>query len=308
MRAVRIADGGVGVVDVAEPDGPGLVVDVVSSSICGTDLGLVAAGRGGFTLGHEFVGVVDGTPYAIEPTVYCGRCEQCRAGSTQRCVGDHGNLGIFRDGGLAERALVPETALVALPTGLDPESACLVEPTAVAWHGLQAARTAPGERVAVVGGGSIGLLAVACARAFGHPVDLEARHRGQVEAGERLGAGRPSGVYDVVIEATGSASGVARCVELARPGGRVVILGVFFGLLPVPGTESLVKELTFTLAMAYGRQDGRREVEAAADLLAAVPEIAAALITHRFALADAPQAFATASARGSGAIKVVIAP
>src|SRR5690606_11626223 len=107
--------------------------------------------------------------------------------------------------------------LVPLPAGLDVRDACLVEPAAVAWHGVDRAAVVPGERVVVVGGGSIGLLAVAAARRKGHQVDLDARHPHQIEAGERLGAGRPSGVYDVVIEAAGSESGLARCAELARP-------------------------------------------------------------------------------------------
>ncbi len=308
MRAVRIAGDGVEVTEVDEPAGPGLVVDVVSSSICGTDLALVAAGLGGFTLGHEFVGTVDGVAYAIEPTFYCGTCDQCRAGATQRCVGDHANLGIFLDGGLADRARVAPTALVPLPEGLGPTAGCLVEPAAVSWHGLRLAAVEPGERVVVVGGGSIGLLAVAAARAMGHEVDLVARHPHQRAAGERLGAGVPSGTYDVVVEAAGSASGVAEGVDLARPGGRMVLLGVFWDTVPVPGPASLVKELTFVPAMAYGRHDGVREVDEAAALLAGRPEIADALITHHFGLDEAPEAFRVATDRRSGANKVDIEP
>jgi 2-desacetyl-2-hydroxyethyl bacteriochlorophyllide A dehydrogenase len=308
MRAVRITGDGVEVTEVDEPEGSGVMVDVVSSSICGTDLGLVAAGLSGFTLGHEFVGTVDGVAYAIEPTIYCGSCPECRVGATQRCVGEHGNLGIFVDGGLADRARVAPTALVALPEGLGPLAGCLVEPAAVSWHGLRRAAVEPGERVVVVGGGSIGLLAVAAAVAMGHPVDLVARHPHQRAAGERLGAGTPSGHYDVVIEAAGSAGGVAEGVELARPGGRMVLLGVFWDTVPVPGPASLVKELTFTPAMAYGRHDGIREVDEAAALLAGRPEIADALITHRFSLDDAAEAFRVATDRSAGAIKVVIEP
>jgi 2-desacetyl-2-hydroxyethyl bacteriochlorophyllide A dehydrogenase len=310
MRAVRNTDNGVAVVEVDEPTGPGVRLEVASSSICGTDVNFITMGVQGFTYGHEFAGVAaDGRAYAVEPTLHCGRCDECRAGNTQRCTsGAQGNLGIFRDGGLADAIIVPEYTLVALPDGLDVRDACLVEPAAVAWHGMRRAAVQPGERVAVVGGGSIGLLAVAAARRMGVPVDLEARHPHQVAAGERLGAGRPSGLYDVVIDAAGSESGLARCAELARPEGRVVLLGVYQGLVPFPGVAGLVKELSIVNAMAYGSHDGVRETDEVAAMLAADPEIARTVITHRFPLDDIAEAFRVASDRAAGAIKVVLHP
>jgi threonine dehydrogenase-like Zn-dependent dehydrogenase len=298
----------VGVADVDEPDGPGVLVEVTSSSICGTDLNFIAMGATGFIYGHEFAGLVDGVPYAIEPTLYCGTCAECQAGFTQRCLNMIGNMGIFTNGGLCERLLVPEYTLVPLPTTLGAEDACLVETAAVAMHGVRRAAIVPGERVVVVGGGSIGLMAVASVRHLGHAVDLEARHPAQLAAGERLGSGTPSGVYDVVIEAAGSASAVNRCVELAAPGARVVSLGVFHDAIALPGLTMLTKELTFLTAMAYGRDGGVRETELVATMLGAHPEIAQTLITHRFALADAKEAFRVAADRASGAIKVVLHP
>lgn len=308
MRGVRSTSAGPSVVEVEEPAGDGALVEVVSSGICGTDLGFLAMGPLDFTFGHEFAGTVDGVPYAVEPTLFCGICAQCRSGHTQRCTGEHSNLGIFVDGGLADRVRVPAENLVALPAGLDVADACLVEPGSVAWHGVRRAAVEPGERVVVVGGGSIGLLAVAAARRMGHQVDLEARHPHQRAAGERLGAGSPHGEYDVVIEAAGSESGLERCTELARPGGRVVLLGVYHGLVPVPGVMTLVKELSWLGAMAYERHDGTREVDEVAAMLAAEPDIAAALITHRFPLDDAAEAFRVAADRAAGAIKVTLHP
>ena len=111
-----------------------------------------------------------------------------------------------------------------------------------------------------------------------------------------------------MIEAAGSESGLARCAELARPGGRVVLLGVYFGLVPVPGVTTLVKELTWSGAMAYGRHDGIRDFDEGAALLAAQPDLVATIITHRFALDDAAEAFRVAADRAAGAIKVVIHP
>jgi threonine dehydrogenase-like Zn-dependent dehydrogenase len=308
VKAVRNTDEGVRVVHVDEPSGPGVVVDVASSSICGTDLGLVGAGLSGFTIGHEFAGLVDGVPYAIDPSISCGSCDQCRAGHTQRCVGPHSNLGIFVDGGLCERVIVPSANLVPLSPDLPLEDACLVEPAGVAWHGARRAAIVPGERVVVVGGGSIGLLAVAAVRHLGHDVALVARHPHQIQVGERLGAQSPSGHYDVVLEAAGSESGLVTAAELARPGGRVVVLGVFTAAAPIPGALTLVKELSWIGAMAYGRHDGVRDLDEATALLASSPELRDTLITHRFSLDESPQAFAVAASRSEGSIKVGIYP
>jgi threonine dehydrogenase-like Zn-dependent dehydrogenase len=314
MRGVRWGNDEV-VVDHSVPEptpAPGvgdIVLDVAAASICGSDLDFMRTQEPRVVLGHEFAGWFDGVPYAVEPTVFCGACEQCTQGHTNRCVGEHTNIGIYRDGGLADRVLIPRYALVTLPVGLDVRDASLVEPTSVSWHGVGRAAIEPGERVVVVGGGSIGLLAVGCVRHLGHDVALEARHPHQHAAGERLGATTPSGLYDVVIETAGSASGLVRSAELVRPGGRVVLLGNFQPVAPVPGAATLVKEITWIGASGRGRHDGGvRESDEVAAVLAADPDIPRTVITHRFPLADAREAFRVAADRASGAIKVVLEP
>ncbi|MER6951036.1 alcohol dehydrogenase catalytic domain-containing protein [Nonomuraea sp. NPDC000554] len=310
MLAVRNTDAGIQVQDVVAPEGSGVRLDIASAGICGTDVAFVASGLQGFTFGHEFAGTTaDGAAFVVEPSIYCGRCPECAAGNTQRCADPaHGTLGIFRDGGMTESVVVPEYTLLPLPAALPVRDACLVEPGAVAWHGVRKAEMRPGERMVVVGGGSIALLAAAVARHLGFDVDVEARYEHQRSAAERLGAGRPKGDYDVVIDAAGSPSGLARCAELAAVGGRVVVLGVYNDTIGLPATHSLIKELTYVNAMAYGRPDGVREFGQVADMLAARPEIAETVITHRFPLNDAVEAFRVARDRSAGAIKVVLEP
>ena len=310
MRAVRNTDQGILVAEADEPEGPGVRLTIASTGICGTDVNFAAGGVQGYTYGHEFAGTAaDGRCYAVEPTVYCGDCDQCRVGHVLRCnAPEHGTLGIFRDGGMCDVVTVPENMLVRLPSGLDVRDACLVEPASVAWRGVRRAALEPGERVAVVGGGSIGLLAAAEARQRGLHVDVEVRHKHQRVAADRLGIGSAEGAYDVVIDAAGSETGLARCADLARPGGRVVLLGVYQHTVPIPGVVSLVKELTYVHSIAYSRHDGVRDTEQAAALLAGNPEIAQTVITHRFPLDDAAEAFRVAGDRASGAIKVVLHP
>jgi 2-desacetyl-2-hydroxyethyl bacteriochlorophyllide A dehydrogenase len=216
-------------------------------------------------------------------------------------------LGIMQDGGMVEQFRVPSNKLIDLPRGLDVMSASLVEPASVAWHGVRIGGTSPETRVAVVGGGSIGQLASVAAQDQGAgEVALEARHPHQQEIREEFGVGEPAGLYDVVVEAAGSASSIQRCVELAKPGATIVVLGVVSGPLDVPFGSLLTKELRLIASLSYCGHAGQREMRLAAEMLASRPEIASSLITHRYPLEDAAEAFRMAADRKSGAIKVVV--
>jgi threonine dehydrogenase-like Zn-dependent dehydrogenase len=310
MRAVRHTSRGIELLEVPPPTGAGVRVRVRSSGICGTDLVMTKGGPLPFTLGHEFAGLLsDGSAVAVEPIDACGTCDQCATGHYQRCrSGIEVFYGIGTDGGLCDEILVPSRCLHPLPPELPVADACLAEPTAVALHGLRLAGVGPGQRVAVLGGGSIGLLAVAGAVDAGADVDLVARHPAQIEAGERLGAGTPHGSYDLVIDAAGSASALATGVELAQPGGALLLLAVYFDQVPLLGVPLLSKELTVLNAMAYSHHDGGSDFGRAVELLAARPEIADTLITRRFPLDEAAEGFRMAADRASGSIKVVLEP
>ena len=208
---------------------------------------------------------------------------------------------------MAEQFRAPARHLVPLPPGLDVADGALVEPAAVSWHGLRIGGTGPDTRVAVVGGGAVGLLAVAAARSMGAAdVGLEARYDAQHEAGERLGATAVSDRYDVVVEAAGSASALARSVELVAPGGSVVVLGVHYAPVELDLLSLFLKEARVVPSMAYCRHDDGRDMAEAAEMLAAHPEVVHTLVTHRFPLSEAEEAFRVAADRAAGAIKVVL--
>jgi threonine dehydrogenase-like Zn-dependent dehydrogenase len=309
VRAVRSVEGRPAVLEVDDPTGDWPLLEMAAASICGSDLTLVGWNLP-TTLGHEFAGTVDGVAYCVEPTVRCGDCDQCRIGATQRCRGSapHGIIGVAFDGGLADRVAVPAGCLVPLPDGLAVADASLVEPLAVSWHALKRAAAAPGERVLVVGGGSVGLLTVAAARAMALDVDLDARHDHQRAAGDRLGAGSPRGQYDITVEAAGTDTALATCVRRTTPGGRVALVGMAQSDRQVPSIPFVMNELSLLGCNCYDSGGGGREFARAAAVLAADPEIAATVITHRFPLAEATEAFRVAADRGSGAIKVVLHP
>ncbi len=312
MKAVRSGNGAVSVVDLDEPPGTGEMLDMQATSICASDLSYVSIGSTN-VLGHELAGRrADGTPVVVEAIYGCLECDQCRRGAYNLCpTHSQRALGIFADGGMAEQFRAPPERLVDVPPGLDLRDACLVEPTSVSWHALRLADTGPGTRVAVVGAGALGLLAVAGARRMGAgEVALEARHPHQREAGERLGAvvGGTRNTYEVVVEAAGSAESLARCGELVAPGGTIVVLGVHFGPVQLDWLPLFNKEARVIPSLGYCAHDGLREMDEAAAMLAEDPEIAQTLITHRYPLEDAEEAFRTAADRGSGAIRVVLEP
>jgi threonine dehydrogenase-like Zn-dependent dehydrogenase len=310
MRGVRHTEHGIEVLDVPDPEGGDEIVHVRAASICGSDLHMMAMGPLECTLGHEFAGVLDdGTAVAVDPTSGCGKCDQCARGATHLCrTGAQRVLGLGADGGLADAASTRGHGLVSLPVGLATQDACLVEPLGVATHGVRLAGLRGRERVAVVGAGAIGLAAVAATRSWSDDVGLVARHDAQIAAGERLGARTANGEYDVVFEAAGTESALATAADLCRPNGMIVFLSTHWEPVPIPGIPALMKELGFQWSYCYSAHDHGHDLDDAAALLASNPEIAATLVTHRFPLDDAAEAFRVAADRASGAIKVVLEP
>jgi threonine dehydrogenase-like Zn-dependent dehydrogenase len=310
MIAVRGAAGGVRLVETDEPGGDGELVEVRSVSICASDLRYLASGSERI-IGHEIAGVTaDGAPVIVEGFVSCGRCHWCARGSANLCrLAGARILGLTADGGMAGYFRAPRHALVPIPEGLSLANASVAEPAAVAWHACRKAGVSGQTRVLVVGAGAIGILAVLAARALGAPeVGLAARHRFQREAGERFGATAPDGQYDVVIEASGTESGLVQAINLARPQGTVSTVSVFPADVTWPYRAAFLKEVCVVPSIGYGAEGGQRELGQAAALLAACPEITATLITGRFGIDEAPRAFAVVAARPPGTFKVVVHP
>jgi len=307
---VRITADGFRVVEVPDSPTTGVRVSVASSGICGSDLHLAAFGPSEVTLGHEFCGRLDdGTPVAAHPAVRCGRCARCRAGEEQQCSAAFDSMyGVSLDGGLADQAWVDRACARPLPPTLSLEVACLVEPIAVALHGAHRAGVVAGTRVLVIGAGPIGLCAGAVARGLGASVDTLARRTERQAAAERLGARPgPGSDYDIVLDAAGTQSSLDRAVARVRPGGTIGVLASFWEPVTI-GMALLMKEVTLVPAFTYGHHHEVSEFEEAVQVLDAAPELAETVITHRFPLDDAAEAFRVAADRTSGAIKVVVVP
>ncbi|OHV39097.1 MULTISPECIES: zinc-dependent alcohol dehydrogenase [Pseudofrankia] len=315
MKAVRSAGGAVSVIDVDLPPGEGdELLTMKSASICSSDLMYLRYGLSQ-VVGHELAGVrADGTPVIVEAVFGCGTCDQCQIGRYNLCpVHFTRALGANADGGMAEQFRAPSPRLVPVPDGLAVTDASLAEPAAVSWHALRLAGTGKDTSVAVVGAGALGLLAVAGARRLGAPeVTLDARHRHQAEAGERLGARiGADGRYDVVLDAAGTTESLARAIELVGPRGTVVSVAVHMGPVEIAWSTLFHLEARVIPSVGYCTHDDGAggsvtELAEVAAMLAENPEIPKTLITHRFPLEDAAEAFRVAGDKTTGAIRVVV--
>lgn len=311
MRAVCFKDGEVELREINETPDEGTRVHVRSIGICGSDLHMLEMKSPlQCVAGHEVAGVLDdGIAVAVEPLVPCDECANCRAGDYNLChSGAVRTLGVGRNGGMSDEVNVPESCLVYLPSNVDVRDACLVEPLAVAVHGMRQAALDGNQRVAVIGGGTVGLCAVAVARAGNTTVGLSARYDHQVAAGNLLGAKEIEGQYDLVVESAGTEKAVNRAIKLCRPKGKVLMLGTHWDGLSFPQMAAMLKEITIISSYMYCADGPVRDFDVAAMLLSRNPGIAKALITHRYPLAEVKHAFAVARDRKAGAIKVVLEP
>ena len=311
MRGVKMTSDGIRVVSSSTEPADGTVrVTVTSSGICGSDLHLASFGPSWVILGHEFCGTLDdGTPVAVLPVIHCGSCDRCRSGEDQQCRNALGAMyGVTLDGGLADEAWVDPSCAKPLPEGLALEHANLVEPLAVALHGIHRAGVIEGMRILVLGAGPIGLCAIAAARHLGAKVDVEGHRPGRMAAADRLGASTAVGSdYDVVLDAAGTQSSLNRATELARPGGTLGILGTFWSPVEL-GVSFQMKEVTLVPAFTYGHHHGVGEFTEAATILRELPDLPDAMVTHHFGLDDAAEAFRVAGDREEEPVKVVVHP
>lgn len=181
--------------------------------------------------GHELCGieVASGRRVVAINSVPCGACPACARGDEAQC-----ERRTLLNGAYAELIAVPERNLLPVPSGLAPEVAALVEPLACCLHGVERAEVRPGDAVAVLGAGAIGLMLSACvADAGGRPVIVGGRPERRALATEFGAVAGDGAGADVAIEATGTEEGWRDATALARRGGTVVL---FSGL---PGSTQV---------------------------------------------------------------------
>jgi len=340
-RQIRVAPG-----DPPGEPGPGEArLRITSVGICGSDLHAWRDGRSAgrtlspeqpLVLGHEFAGLVDavgadaldgtgrpltpGTLVAVDPAQPCGRCEMCRLGHPNLCLHLH-FCGLWPDhGALQTRLTVPAATCFPLPADIDAAGGALLETLGVAIHAVDLAHIRPGQSVAVLGAGPVGLLALQMAKLAGaaplivtEPLAARAAMARQLGADVVIETGKPDAVaailnatqqrgVDVAIEAAFSGQTVIQAADMLRPGGRLVVVGI---------SEDNRFELEHEtarrkgLTIAFSRRM-KHTYPRAIDLVQRGRVALDPLITHRYPLARTDEAFDLTGRYADGVIKAII--
>lgn len=348
MKAIYIDEPGkVSIRDVEMPvrkEGEALL-KVLYGGICGSDLGSY---RGTFAYfdypripGHEFAaeiveidenerGLKPGMTVTCNPYFNCGHCYSCRRGILNACM-DNQTMGCQRDGAFCEYITMPVERIYD-GKGLSAKALAAIEPFCISYHGVQRAGVKPGDKVLVIGGGTIGVLAANAAKALGGEVylcDIPAAKEKLLRSQEMFGfAGtvfnegaesldaavkqitgcedvngtQMGNGFDVCIEAVGLPSTFQSCIDCAAFGGRVVLIGVGKQNLDFNFTMIQKKELN-----VYGSRNAlKKDFLELIDLVKEGTIDLEKIVTNVYNFHDAAQAFEDFSTKGGSMLKVGI--
>jgi len=320
MLALRVERKKLAVREIEVPHGgPEALVRVLLSGICNTDLE-IARGYAGFqgTIGHEFVGIVTdardaslvGQRVVGEINAGCHDCELCATGDSRHCP-DRTVLGIHgRDGAHAEFLRLPVKNLLPVPDRVADEHAVFAEPLAAACGIMERVAIESGDRVAIIGDGKLGLLCAQAIALSGAATLLVGKHADKLRIAERRGietattktAGKRKREFAVVVEASGSPSGLAAALELLRPRGTLVLKSTFHG----PGSFDAIDQARLVVdeLSIVGSRCGR--MQPALELLKKGALDIDSLISEEYPLARGVHAMQRAATRG--VLKVFLRP
>jgi threonine dehydrogenase-like Zn-dependent dehydrogenase len=333
MRAAQyLGPGRIEAVEVPKPSiGPGeALVGVEACGMCGSDLFILSGAhpraKAPLTIGHEFCGRVaalgketggfrEGDRVAVYPLISCGACLMCKTGNSHVCR-QLKLYGIDAPGGMAEFVKLPLSSLIPI-SALSPKIGALIEPLAVAVHGVRRAPLKGAKTIAVIGAGPIGLLTALVTQsrstaqvvisdvlpsrvALAKQLDLQAVAAGD-EMTEFISNSTNGEGADVVFECVGVGATAASMIELARCCGTVINLGVFKKPAEVDLQALNFRQITLVGSRVYTRED----FEAAVRLAPELP--LGPIVTDLFPLEEVGAAFQKFRA-GEGVCKVLMQP
>ncbi len=304
------------------------------AGVCGSDLhaykGLHPFRKPPVVLGHEISGYVEeigpgvtgfakGDPVTVMPALGCGDCVLCREGKTNICLkkkvpGSGDWLGTF-----AEYFAAPARITYKLPAGLGLDEAALAEPLATAIHSCKVARIKPGDQVLIIGGGTIGILAVAAAREQGakavaitdvldYNLDMAKNDFGadpynamDKELEQKLLAKYPD-KFDSVVLCANAESTMHQSTRLVRRGGVVVVTGMYLEPISFNFIDITLGEIAMAGSQIYTDPDFREALR----MLAERKFPLAKIITHKMPLEQADAALQILSTRSENAVKILL--
>jgi threonine dehydrogenase-like Zn-dependent dehydrogenase len=275
--------------------------------------------------GHEWAGTVEAVGPAVENVEEgavvvaegfraCGDCARCREGRTNLCLADYAETGFTHAGAFADFLCLPAHLVHELPAGSDLAAAAVLEPAACVAQGLLEVELRPGMTAAVVGSGTLGLLAVALlARVSPARLALVGTRAPRLALGRTLGATetwnvrldeRPEAGFDLVFEASGTIDGARTAIELARRGGTVILEGISGRSGGIDSDAVVLGHLRVQGVFGASRTAWSWVTELfASGLLDTEP-----LVSHSFPLEEHTAAFAALADRTGDALKVQLSP
>ncbi len=312
-----------------------LLIKTACAGICSSDLPRAMDERGAYhyplVMGHEVSGIIEsigsgvqgrkvGERVTVFPLIPCGKCKFCQEGRVNLCS-DYGYIGSRKDGGFAEYFTCPSQNALNLPDSVGLDSGAMAEPAAVALHGARRAGIKKGDKVVVLGAGTIGLFAMQWAKYFGANATLIDRNSDKLEIGKKLGADKiiqtqkdkpleeslanMVRTFDIVLECTGSDEAQCAGITLLVRGGTLVFLGN-------PHTDLVVqKSLLSTVIRGELALLGSWNSTIEADWREVVSAMAearidcASLITRREKLSNISEVFKSMASRSFPNIKVL---
>jgi len=319
--------------------------------VCGSDVHYYVDGRIGnqlveypATLGHEFSGTIvevgpqvknlsPGDRVAVDPAIVCGHCDQCRAGRLNTCrnllfMGCPGEA----PGAVADYHVLPAMNCERVPDSMSLDEAALVEPLSIGLHAVRLAKPKPGDRIAVLGAGPIGLSVLLCIKATNEAtVYMTDLFDNRLEVARRCGAdwtanvGQPPSTggklpdvfldgataaltkevpqgLDLVFECSGDPACIDQAQELLAPGGTLVLVGI-------PRDERVGVDVHRMRRMEFTFKNVRRQNECVGPVLRLIEKKLidpSPMLTHRFALSGIVEAFDLVADYSDGVIKAVV--
>lgn len=233
------------------------LVRILMAAVCNTDKEILKGYRPDFigVMGHEFVGVVEYSPNAAlvgkrvvgELNASCGKCIYCRTGrpthcSSRRVLGMHD-----KDGCFAEYMTIDTDLLHAVPDELVTEHAVFTEPLAAAYEILTQVELGPEKNIGILGDGRLAYCITQALSASGHPVTVIGKHPEKLELFTpyaQVTTQREKEGYEVLIEATGSESGLRQAFDMVRKKGTIVLKSTYAGETSLPMSQIAVNEIT----------------------------------------------------------------
>jgi L-iditol 2-dehydrogenase len=317
-----------------------ILIRVEATGICGSDVHYYSEGRIGnqvveypFVVGHECAGVVvevgravtrlkPGDRVAIDPAVVCGLCDQCLAGRPNTCrnlrfLGTPGQM----PGCLSDVIVMPEQNCHLLSQGMSMIEGALVEPLSIGVYSLKLLAGPLPEKIAILGAGPIGLAVLLAAKAAGvRVVYMTDKIEARVQASRRAGAdwsGNPErsdivarilaaepGLLDAVFECCGDQAALDQAVDLLKPGGKLLIVGI-----PVSDRVSFdVHKLRRKEISVLNVRRQKHCFPEAIQLIKNQKADVRFMATHEFSLDDAGKAFELVAGYRDGVIKAIIRP